>query len=368
MKARCVIVWMVALLAAGENAHAQQQIARPVFEAIHESQRLQQAGRLAQAREALDAVRRGLPRSSLELALVQQRLGYLAIERDRPDEAIDWLQQALDSGALDERAAAQDRRNLAQLLMVAGRHAEVVRILEAQQRQGELPATLSRLLVQAYSELEQFDKAIALAERVVAADPQAEAVWYRLLAGMNHRLQRYRQAERWLQVLLRRQPAEAGHWRQVAAMQSLDGRQIEAAATLRLAYEGGVALGEQDLQNLVAMHVQAGAPWQAGRLLEALIAQRLLEPTAQRQRLMAQLWLQARDRQRAEAAWSALAGRSGAAADWLQLARLQMEAEQWTALLATLERARASANSEQLATIDQWRDYVNAVQTDAVNQ
>lgn len=363
MNARYHAVWLVTLLLAFDSATA-QQISQPVFEAINEAQRLQKSGRLSQAQEQLEAIRAGLREGSLELALIQQRLGYLAVEQNRPQEAIDWLRRALASGALDDAAAAQDRRNLAQLLMVAGRHAEAVRLLETEQRRGELSLSLKRLLVQAYNELEQYDKAIPLAEQVVAADPQADAVWYQLLAGMNHRLERYRQAERWLKVLLRRQPAQADYWRQLAGMQSLGGRQVEAAATLRLAYESGVSLDDRDLQNLIAVHVQAGAPWQAARLLQALINERLLEPDTQRQRLLAQLWLQARDRERAEAAWSSLADRSGETADWLQVARLQLESQRWSALLATLERARAGASSQQVALIDQWHDYVNAIQVE----
>ncbi|SDS98438.1 Tetratricopeptide repeat-containing protein [Halopseudomonas xinjiangensis] len=364
MTPRILSAGLLSLVVCCGAVQAQQQISRPVFEAIAEAQRLQQAGSQAEARARLEAIRQGLREGSLELALVHQRLGYLAIEQDRPSEAIKWLRLGLNSGALGDQAAAQDRRNLAQLLIGAGQHAEAVRLLEQEQQRGELSTPRKRLLVQAYSELEQYDKAIPLAEQVVAADPQADTVWYRLLAGMNHRLERYRQAERWLKVLVRRQPNQSEHWRQLAGMQSLDERQVEAAATLRLAHEGGISLSDQDLHNLVAVHVQAGAPWQAARLLQALLAENLLRPSAERQRLLAQLWSQARDRERAEAAWSALAGKSGASSDWLQLARLQLEKQQWSALLGTLERAEAGASAEQLATIRQWRDYVEAVRAE----
>ncbi|UAW98109.1 tetratricopeptide repeat protein [Halopseudomonas nanhaiensis] len=358
------IAWALSLWLVSAGVQAQQQVSPAVFEALREAQRLQQDGRPAQAREQLESVRRSLPDGSLELALVQQRLGYLAIAQDRTGDAIDWLRRALEHEVLDDQAAAQDRRNLAQLLVVEGRYSEAVRVLETQQRSGPLPLPLKRLLVQAYNELEQYDKAIPLAEQVVTADPQVDAVWYRLLAGMNHRLGRYGQAERWLHVVLRRQPAEAEHWRQLAGMQSLDGRQIDAAATLRLAHESGVTLSEQDLHNLVAVHTQAGAPWQAARLLQALLDEGLLSRSTQRQRLLAQLWLQARDRERATAAWRTLAGSTGATGDWLQVARLQLEDQQWADLLATLERARSGASAAQLATIGQWQDYVNAVQAE----
>ena len=350
------------VLCASGASQAQQSIDPKTFSAIEQAQRAQQAGRQSEALATLQAARDTARRGSLEAALLDQRLAYLALERDRTAEAIVLLRQALDSGALSDEAATQDRRNLAQLLMSQGQHAEAIALLESEQQRGELTLPLKRLLVQAYSEAQQYSQAIAMAEQVVRAEPGVDDVWYRLLVGMNHRLERYAQAERWLKVLLTRGPGNAENWRQLAGVQSLDNRQVEAAATLRLAFEAGIRLSEQDLQNLVALQVQAGAPWQAARLLRALIDQRLLPATAQRQRLLAQLWQQARDHERAEAAWRELAMQSGEADDWLRVASIQLDNQDWEALLATLKRAQSGASADQLRLIEQWRAYARSMQ------
>lgn len=355
----------VMLLCSIGAAQAQQSVDPQTFGAIEQAQRAQQAGRTAEALATLQAARKAAREGSPEAALLDQRLAYLALERNRNDEAIALLRQALDNGALSDQAAAQDRRNLAQLLVSEGQHAEAITLLESEQRQGQLSLPLKRLLVQAYSEAQQYSQAIALAEQVVRAEPGVDDVWYRLLVGMNHRLERYAQAERWLKVLLAREPGSTESWRQLAGMQSLDNRQLEAAATLRLAFEAGVRLSEQDLQNLVALQVQAGAPWQAARLLRALIGQQLLPATEQRQRLLAQLWEQARDHERAEAAWRQLAMQSGDADDWLRVASIQLNNQDWEALLATLERARSGASADQLRLIEQWRAYAQSMQESA---
>ena len=131
---------------------------------------------------------------------------------------------------------------------------------------------------------------------------------------------------------------------------------------MRLAYEGGIRFAAQDLDNLVALQVNAGAPWQAARLLEALLERQLLQTNGARQERLAQLWQQARDHDRAKAAWTQLARSSGSADHWLRVAAIQLERGEWADLLSSVERARPAANAEQRRTLNQWADYARQAQ------
>jgi len=337
-----------------------QQINPDVFAALQSARASQQSGDLSSASRALNDALKGTSDGSLEQALVQQRLGYLAIEREDYSAAIRWLQQGLANDLLNAEAAQQDRRNLAQLLVQQGRYQEAVRLLEAE-AVGNLPPDTRRMLVQAYRELKQYRKAIPLAEQIVRANPGAEDVWYQLLAGMNYELRRYREAVNWLQVLVRRAPNDSEGWRQLASMQSMAGQQADAAATLRLAYEAGVGLRASDLKNLVALHAQAGAPWQAARLLDALIKQKLLPSDREHQLRLAQLWQASRDRDQALRAWQQLAQQSGDAGHWLQVAYLQYQQSDWAAMQNTLSQTRPS-NAEQRRQVQSLRNAAAAAQ------
>ncbi|MEH6389902.1 tetratricopeptide repeat protein [Pseudomonas profundi] len=344
------------VLSAGA-AHAQQAINPGVFSALNSAQQAQEAGDHARAESRLESALEQAGDGSLERALVEQRLGYLAIARDRNAEAIDWLRKALAHDQLSDEAARQDRINLAQLLIMQERYREAVTLLEREHAQEALSNQPKRLLVQAYSRLQQYSKAIPIAEQVVAVEPGVESSWYQLLAGMNQRLERYREAERWLKVLLKREPENMQTWRQLAGVQSQGGRQVAAAATLRLAYESGIRFSASDLDNLVALQVRAGAPWQAARLLQALLDEQLLTGNATRSERLAQLWHQARDHERAHAAWLALASRSGQAEHWLRAAGIQLEQGQWDQLLSSLKQAEPGASAEQRDLIRQWQQY-----------
>lgn len=357
---RNALIIAATLLTLGGAAQAQQTVSPAVFSALTAAQKAEQPGELARAQQALKPLLHESKEDSLERALIEQRLGYLAIARNRNQEAIEWLSKALSRDKLEPQAARQDRLNLAQLMAGEGQYREAARVLEAEHARQPLGNEPKRLLVQVYSRAKQYDKAIPLAEQVVRAEPGIESAWYQMLVGMNYQLKRYQQAEQWQKVLLKREPNNVAFWRQLAGIQSLDNRQQAAAGTLRLAHEGGVSFPARELDNLVALQLNAGAPWQAARLLEALMQERLVPVDAARKERLAQLWHQARDRERARAAWASLAAESGRPDHWLRLASIQLEAGEWSDLLASLERAQAGASAEQQRQIRQWGDYARS--------
>ncbi|SDT94331.1 tetratricopeptide repeat protein [Halopseudomonas salegens] len=334
-----------------------QSIAPAVYNALSSARQAQAEGNLAQARQTLREALSDTDSESLEAALLHQRLGYLAIATDDYPTAIRALRTALESEQLAAEVARQDRLNLAQLYLLDEQPQAAIELFVVARNREPLPLNSKRLLVQAYMQTGQYRAALPLAEEVVSADAGAEDIWYQLLVGLNHRLQRFRAAADWQQVLVRRNPGSVSAWRQLAGLQSLAGQQRAAAASLRLAREAGLDLSEQDMDNLIALQVQAGAPWQAARLTEELMAAGLLASTPQRQRQLAQLWQQARDHDRALAAWTRVAEASGRSEHWLQVAGLHLQQADWPALLTILERAESNANSRQRQQIAEWRHY-----------
>ena len=340
--------WLLLLCLLSAPAMA-EQIDAEVYLAIQGATEAEAAGDLGKARQLLEAALPQAENGTLERALVTQRLAYIAIATQRNTQAIDWLREALAQQKLEDAAALQDRQNLARLLMQEQRYPEAVKELEALPRSDNN----RQLLVQAYRQLGQFRKAIPLAEQVVRENPGADDIWYRLLVGMNYELERFDQAVRWQQALLQRAPEQADNWRQLASMQSLAGEQLAAAATLRLAREAGVKLDTTDMENLIALHAQSGAPWQAARLMQALLDEGLLSRSADRLRRLAYLWQTARDHERALTAWGQVA-RNGSSADRLQLAWLQYHQRQWQAALDTLQTVQP-ANAQQRRQLQSLR-------------
>lgn len=122
---------------------------------------------------------------------------------------------------------------------------------------------------------------------------------------------------------------------------------------MRLAQLAGVGLQASDMESLIALHARAGAPWQAARLLEQLLRERLLQTTLERQRQLAQLWQAARDYPQALKVWQQVAGASGQTADRLQVAWLHYQQAQWQDVLAMVQgiQPASAAQRRQLASL-----------------
>ncbi|WP_043237707.1 tetratricopeptide repeat protein [Stutzerimonas azotifigens] len=332
---------------------AAQSIDAAVLRALETARHAQEAGRYEAAREALEGAE-ARP-GSFEQALLWRSLGYLAWARGDNRQALQWLEKAVDSGKLDATAQANERLNLARLNLVEGRFGKVVQLLSP------LPANpdedLLKMLVQAYQGLGQHSKALPLAERYLKTHPQADDAWLQFLVAGNAELERYDAAQRWQRRLLARHPDRARDWWQLAGLQQLAGDEEKALGTLRAAQLKGVAFDESQLDNLVLMASAAGQPWQGARMLEGMLKSGLLARTATREERLGMLWWQARERDQAAQIYRRLAGRSGSAKHWMNLAQLELEQARWQAGLDALKRAeQAGAERSQVRAWREWAE------------
>ncbi len=85
-------------------------------------------------------------------------------------------------------------------------------------------------------------------------------------------------------------------------------------------------------------------------MLEGMLKSGLLARTATREERLGMLWWQARERDQAAQIYRRLAGRSGSAKHWMNLAQLELEQARWQAGLDALKRAeQAGAERSQVA-------------------
>lgn len=341
---------LVLTLSLAASVQAAQAIDPAVFMALERAQTAQSKGDYAAARKALDGA--SAKPGSNEEALLWRSRGYLAWAEGNNRQALEWLDKAVASGKLDEQLLAGERLNLARLNLVEGRYAKVVSLLGSANQADE---EILQMLVQAYQGLGQHAKALPLAERYVQANPKAGDAWLQFLVAGNAELKRYQAAERWQQKLLLRHPDQVKAWRQLAGLQQLAGAEDRALATLRAAHTKGLRFTESELDNLVALASAAGQPWQGAKLLEGMLASRLLPSNAQRQERMGMLWWQARERTEAAKIYRQLATQTGSAKFWMNVAQLELEQARWQAGLEALKQAeRAGAERRR---VREWREW-----------
>lgn len=334
------------------QALAAQSIAPDVFRALQTSQAAQQAGKFAEAEQALRAVK--TKPNSLEQALVWRSQGYLAWAQGHPKSAITVLTQAFKSGQLTAEQITEDRLNLAKLNFSAKNYNQALQYLQKATQTNEV----LEMQIEAWQGLGRLDKALPLAERYLKGKSTINDNWLQFMVGANAQLKRYKEAEQWQKRILQRSPDKINAWKQLAALQQMANQHSKALATLRTAYAKGISFTQSDLDSLIALASASDQPWQAARLLEGMLKSGLMNSSQSTQERLAQLHWQARDYPSAAKQYTQLAQQTGKGQHWLSLAQLEIQQGHWNAGLQALNSAeKAGANSQQ---VQNWRDWAQS--------
>ena len=334
------------------QALAAQSIAPDVFRALQTSQAAQQAGKFAEAEQALRAVK--TKPNSLEQALVWRSQGYLAWAQGHPKSAITVLTQAFKSGQLTAEQITEDRLNLAKLNFSAKNYNQALQYLQKATQTNEV----LEMQIEAWQGLGRLDKALPLAERYLKGKSTINDNWLQFMVGANAQLKRYKEAEQWQKRILQRSPDKINAWKQLAALQQMANQHSKALATLRTAYAKGISFTQSDLDSLIALASASDQPWQAARLLEGMLKSGLMNSSQSTQERLAQLHWQARDYPSAAKQYTQLAQQTGQGQHWLSLAQLEIQQGHWNAGLQALNSAeKAGANSQQ---VQNWRDWAQS--------
>ena len=141
-----------------------------------------------------------------------------------------------------------------------------------------------------------------------------------------------------LETLVGLHPRKA-YWLQLSAVYAETGNYEKALATMVLAYEQGLLTEERELTHLAQLYLYNRIPYQATRVLERGIADGQIRGTVDSWRLLADAWLAARERAKAEKPLEQAASRAPNGDLYLRLARVQIENDEWTAARKSLTRA-----------------------------
>jgi len=316
----------------------------PVFhDALAEVQRQQAQGHYGASLQRLQRLRRQA-RSGLERALVQTYLAYAYLGLERLDRAAATARQALKQPELPAGLRHPLKLLLGQIELQRDQPAQALRWLEQALR--ERPDSQTRyLLAYAHYRLGHYRQAIAQLRQALKAHPDAPEDWHRLLLACYLEAKRYGEAEILLRSLLRRHPGDAALWRQLAALAVARGRDHQALAALVLAWHAG-DLSRDTLLAIVRLHARVGIPEKAARLVRRWRQAGRLGDDLSTLRLEADLWLAARERERALPVLERIAHRSGQGPDWLVAARTAAELEDWRVVRRAARRALRAGTAE----------------------
>lgn len=272
-------------------------------------------------------------------ALLLRDLAGRAAQQNDYAKAAGYLEQALAQNVLSAPAAAQMRSDLTQLYMARGDVKKLVPQLEAQVRSGQAAPNTLVALAGAYVEQKRYADALPLLQKAGADKPGVDASWRRTLAVAYMGSGREREALPLLEQLLKEDPTHREDWLRLVALHLKAGNQARAAALMELASRLGFLNSSEERLRLVNLTAQIGAPFEAGSLLQQSLQRKLIDDNVANRRLLANLWLAAREDSLALPALETLSQLAPNALVWQQLAQLHMDRSEYGEAAVALQKS-----------------------------
>ena len=258
----------------------------------------------------------------------------------------------------------------ARLRLRAGQSERGIELLDRwlNQAEGQAGADDYWLMAQSLATQSQWQAAATWVDRARRADAAMTQERLGLAASIYQRAGRNETALAILDQLLAQGSADPASWRRAAALAQRLGDVGRAAALWDAAWRQGVLSSSEDLRQLAQLHLAGGTPARAAEYLRQALEDGELARNEANQRLLAEAWTAARDRDQALQAWQALAERTQAGQDWQRLGELAYGWGYWQTAIDALAKARETGGDSARAWLLEGVAHVELGERDEARQ
>jgi tetratricopeptide (TPR) repeat protein len=277
-------------------------------------------------------------------AVLLQQQANQAIAKKDYTRALSIIEQALSLNALSGPAAEQMRFTQAQIQISAGQYQKAVSALEPAVRSAESAgkkagADAYIALGSAYAGLKQYDKALPMIQKAIAATKSPPADWLQLQLAVQCSLGKASECAGAQTEMTSQNPTDKNGWLRLSGLHLRQGDKARALAAMEIAWHQNLLTQPAELQNLAKLYIAAGNPFQAATLLERWMQQGKLDKSAANWELMGIAWLRAREQEQALNALGQAAQMANRGDLYLQVGQLQVDRENWPAATNALTQA-----------------------------
>ncbi len=276
-------------------------------------------------------------------AMLLRELAATAAQNKDYATAARYLEEALAQHGLSGPAEQQMRNDLAQLRVGSGDPKTVIASIEPRYKSGAaLSAEELVALGAAYLRQNRYREALGPLQKGVAATRTPDLSWRRALYAAYVGVGQDKEAAQVLETVLRDQPSAREDWLRLSALYLKGGDKERAQATMEVASRlGYLDSAEQRLQ-LIGLTAQIGAPFQAGSLLKGWMEAGKLPRSAENLRMLAALWVQARESSLAVPALQDAVAARPSSELYLQLGQVHLDREEYREAAQALSQGIAS--------------------------
>lgn len=333
------------------SAAAPARAAKPEFPALDVRELIENMAspfkvrRSGKASDELETLRKRLEEkwtSPAKHCALREQVAGLEASRGNFRQAIEDLQAYVDVCKPADARKRQSFKELGQLHL-ALKPPEFERAIEYLRKSaadGDNPdPDVYLFLGQALAMAGRFDEAEAEARRAIERAAEAREDDYRLLVFCHMMRKDHGKAAALLEKMISMFPVRNEYLGTLGAAYYELGRYRDALVAQAFRYELGLVNTEAELVGLAQMYLADGNPHRAARILDKEIRDGNVRPTAERLKLLADMWSMAREREKARLALAEAAdkGRNGELE--FRLALTYFEDENWDLAEKYLRRA-----------------------------
>lgn len=323
---------------------SQGNLSTDVFRRARAAQNAIRGGQYADALSQLNTLQ-GMAGNAYETAVVKELYSDLAIARGDYAGALGILQPVVQQNVLPPNEQHVAQLALAKLYVSANQYqaaVDMMRIWMGGQENAPPDALIT--LAQAYAELGQCRQAVPYAKRAVDTASEPPEEWYQLLVACQYETHDYAAAAESLQGLLSRYPEQLQYWQQLGQTYAQMGDNSKALAVYVLMYRQGMVKQPQDYLTLVSLYVQNNVPYQAAQVLQEGMQSGVLPASDANYSLLASVWQDAGDNERAVAALGEAAKVSRTGDAYLAQAQIYAARHEWLSVIDTAKKALAKGS------------------------
>ncbi|MBT8136337.1 MAG: hypothetical protein KJO54_04895 [Gammaproteobacteria bacterium] len=277
-----------------------------------------------------------------ERALVYQTYGFLGVEQGQYGSAIEYFERCLSLEALPDTAQQGMLYSLAGLYSAEGRQQMTIDTLMRWLPNEPAPSPDAYImLAAAHAELGQYPAALPWVEKAVAGARQPKESWFQLLVAVYFETRDYSGAATALRQMIALWPDKPGYWENLSGAYQQLGSDVEAVATMKLAWRRDLLKTESKLLNLARMMMYVEDPYQAGSLLDAEMQRGRVARNRQNLELLLRAWTGAKEFDNAISVIDQLAPMTGDGEYYLRKAQLYAERANWELVVPAAEQAIA---------------------------
>ncbi|MGL4475683.1 MAG: tetratricopeptide repeat protein [Shewanella sp.] len=291
--------------------------------------------------EAIGLLLEANPSDSFDKAYVGRMLGNFYAEKGDMSAARKYLKQAVDANILSGTDHAATLRLYADILLQEKQYKEAIpyynKWMEFTCKTND--ANIYKRIGVAHTELEQWDKVLAVADKGIEFADKPDQTLYQMKLTAYYNKKQYKNAVSVLEVMIPIWQTDKRLWVQLAQFYVVTENYDKALATYDLAYKNGFLDTDANITRLAQLLNQKESPYRAAQIYQKALDSGVIAKDAKSYKLLATFFQNAKETSKA-AQYYGLAADAGGDGDlYLRQGRLLALSQEYEKAIPALKKA-----------------------------